>query len=135
MLTLTDAFKKAVLDVVVAAAGPLVGSKVGLYTNVGFIWTPRTKLTDLTEAVYTGYAQQPITWLPSWINPQDQAEAAGDTLVFKPTALLAAPVTITGYFVVDSTGAILQMGDNLPVPVILQQVTDAVPIVPDFTQS
>jgi hypothetical protein len=137
MLTMVKVFLSKALANLLATAvgnvGALNGVKVGLYTNTPYIWTENSKLADLTEAAYTGYLQQAVTWLSSWINPNGMAEVAGDTLIFEPSALLLAPVTIIGYFIVDSTGLILLGGDNLPTPIILQQTTDAVPIVPDFT--
>jgi hypothetical protein len=138
MITMTDAFLLDALNNLLLLGpapnnGILNGSLVGLYTNTPFIWTPRAKLADLTEASYTGYARQPAAFLTPWVNPVNQAEVAGDTLLFQPTPALVVPVTIIGYFLVDSTGLILLGGDNLPTPVVLQLVTDAVVIVPDFT--
>lgn len=138
MITMTKPFLLAALKNLLAPtlaipAGALNGCLVGLYTNTPFVWTANAKLADLTEAAYTGYAQQAAAFLAPWINPLNQAEATGDTLLFQPSAVLIAPVTIIGYFIVDPTGLILLGGDNLPTPVVLDVPTDAVPIVPDFT--
>jgi len=138
VLTMTDTFLLPALNnlLKLGAApndGILNGALVGLYTNAPFIWTPKAKLADLTEATYTGYARQAAAFLTPWINPVNQAEVAGDTLLFQPSGVLVTPETIVGYFIVDGTGLILLGGDNLPAPVPLSIPTDAVVIVPDFT--
>lgn len=91
--------------------------KIGLFTNTPAI-NADTKLADLTEATFTGYAQKTLTAMGTpYIDPiTGDYVADGVSVTWQLTAIPAQ--TITGAFVLDSTGA-LQAVELFPVPIPL----------------
>lgn len=117
-----------------ALTGTLSGAKIMLYTNAGYVWTPDSVLTDLTEAAYPGYARQTVAWDAPYFNLSVQAELIGALQLYVPNAVVGPPaVTVVGYALVNGAGTKLLGGDNFPMPFTFVDTTTALPFIPDFT--
>ena len=104
---LTDLLRQNILNEIVngtPAAGLLSGAKVHLFTGTPTLGPAMTP-SSFTEATYVGYAAQSITWGTAQRQPGPQFAVRGTVPAqFKPTSG-ATPNTVTGYYVLDSTGA------------------------------
>lgn len=100
-----------------AVAGILTANKVALFQN-NIIPTPATPLVDYTEATYSGYAKEAVTWLAPTVADDGVVEVIGIVGEFRPTSSVVVN-SIYGILLVDTTGAILYVAarfDNPPLP-------------------
>ena len=123
-----------------SSLGPLAGCYVGLVTAPTPAPTNITKMSDVTEATYTGYARQLVVWYPPFIQAIGPYALEGHSLNFQPVDG-ETPNVITGVILCDSlTGGNYLCGMTLgavPVPLPDQTrslIVDAVFSLP-FTQT
>lgn len=88
-----------------ALAGVLTANKVALFQS-NTIPTPNMVLGDYTEATYTGYAKEAVTWSVPTVADDGTVEVIGIVGEFRPTGT-AVTNAIYGVLLVDTTGAIL----------------------------
>jgi hypothetical protein len=100
---LTYASQKTRLSTAVAAV-PLLAPKMGLYMN-NVIPNENTQMTDLTEATFTGYAQQTPVFGPVVID-ENGVPVAPLSATFTQTGTAVTNI-VYGMFVLDSTGALV----------------------------
>jgi hypothetical protein len=109
-----------------SALGPLDVVYVGLATAPTPPPTNVTKMSDITEATYTGYARQLVVWYPPFIEAAGPYALEAHSMNFNPLDAVT-PNTITGVFLADSlTGGNYLCGMSLG--------ANAVPL-PDSTRS
>jgi hypothetical protein len=126
---LTRATKEAILTVATAVGGVLHGCKVALATS-GPVPVDTNVFADFTAANFTGYAQSAAqVFSTPFINTDGDAETLGTLALFQPSDAVA-PNTITHVLLVDSTGAVLVGGKQLPAPVPLPDAASALALVP-----
>ena len=118
MVVLSSHFMQAILPLITAATKPLAAPYCGLFTN-NVIPTYNTVLAGLTEAVYTGYAEQAVTFETVYGKPDG-------SIVLQTTLLeFAGPTDTTGqicygYFILDAiTSGNLLMAELFAVPINL----------------
>lgn len=108
MLTFTNAFISGMMEDLIDMTPPsgiLTGCYLMLYTN-NIAVTPDLEIEDLTEASYSGYARQAITWDAT---PKHSSETdcpiivADDVLNFERTAGGLDQV-VRGYAIVSAIG-------------------------------
>lgn len=93
------------------------GAKVKLFSN-NFTVIDATVLGDFTEATYTGYAAQTLAGgAVAGSNTAGRATASWTQQSYTCTG--GSSQTIYGYYIVDSTGAILYFAENFATPVVL----------------
>jgi len=123
MLVANQAWRVAVLEDVIA--GVLTANKVALYqsnTNP----TPETPIGDYTEATYSGYAKEAITWSAPTIADDGTIEVIGVVGEFRPTSSVVTN-SIYGLLLVDTTGAILYAAERFDgAPLAMASVLDAI---------
>lgn len=96
--------------------GPLAGLKIVLYTALAAQPSQSSVWDNLTEANYTGYVRQDVTWA----GPFDTAGGSAlvsDATTWTPTDD-ATPQTIMGYaLVTDTVPPVLKALENYPSPI------------------
>ena len=97
-----------------ALAGVLTANKVALYQN-DIIPTPNRPLGDYTEATYSGYAKEAITWSAPTLADDGSVEVLGIVGEFRPTSSVVVN-SIYGLMLVDTTGAILYAAARFDAP-------------------
>jgi hypothetical protein len=102
-LALSYSSQKSRLTTALGAV-PLLAPKMGLFKN-NIVPTPSNVLADFTEADFTGYAQQSITWGAVGVD-QSGIPVGPGTVTFTQTAVTVSEI-VYGMFIVDSTGAIV----------------------------
>jgi len=97
-----------------AVTGVLLANKVALYQN-DIIPTPNRPLGDYTEADYSGYAKEAITWSAATLADDGSVEVLGIVGAFRPTP---SPIvnSIYGLMLVDTTGVILYAAARFDAP-------------------
>lgn len=95
-------------------AGVLTANKVKLYQS-NTIPTPATPIGDYTEATYSGYALEAITWSAPTLADDGSVEVLGVVGEFRPTSS-AVQNSIYGLLLVDTTGAILYAAARFDAP-------------------
>lgn len=120
MWTVTIAFLSLVLDqlaangISVSSAAALQGLYFGLGISPTAAPTPTTQMSDITEATYTGYARQLVSWYPPFIEASGPFLLEGHSLKFTPLDAVT-PNVITFAFLADAlTGGKYLMGTLLP---------------------
>lgn len=101
-----------------AIAGPYSGVLDGLYLGLAQFpsstLNPAQGLSALTEATYTGYARQAITWRGPYTRGVDTQTIQSDALYFTPTDAIT-PNQITMMFLADAlTDGNLILSEVLP---------------------
>jgi hypothetical protein len=125
----TYAYQIAVFNELRVTPNVLFGAKVGLFTNP-IVPSISTSLASLTVATFTGYAEAVVTWLSSpYIDDTGAVVLTGQDHLFQPTDSVT-PNTIYGWFLVDTTGAILYYVALLPEPVPLVDALHGLVITP-----
>lgn len=109
----------------------LTTPKVHLYKALANPLGPGTILGDFTECDYTGYAAQTAAFLPPFVNESGQAESDSPNLLFQPTATTVTNVAL-GFYVTDSTSAVLLWAGSFPTPVNMAGPTSGLPLVLQF---
>jgi len=97
-----------------------------------------TDIPDMEEAVFTGYpvsAPLATVGMTTDLNEAGEFEVVFPHIVFQPTAVLAAAVTIRGWYVVGEAGDALTaphvlFAGRLPEDVILESQRDIVIVEP-----
>lgn len=87
-----------------ASLGPLFGCYVGLETAPTPPPSADTKMSDVTEATYTGYARQLVVWYPPFIQAVGPYALEGHSMNFQPSDGVT-PNVITGVFLADALTA------------------------------
>ena len=134
MIVETVAVLLANLAIKVAAAGPLNGAKVHLFT-AGPVLGPRNITADFTEATYTGYAAATVTWGTPYYGTNGNAKVEGGIISFELTADLTGPVTLLGYYVTNTAGTGLLFMELFVSPIILQFNGDSATFVLDYEEA
>lgn len=101
------------------AAALLTAPNVHLMTNVPAI-TPDMAIGSLTEAAYTGYATVALPAVAGPVREDDAIQSVIATVNFVAPSPLTTTATITGYYITDSTNAILYGAElfETPVPMV-----------------
>lgn len=108
-----------------AIATTLDACKVKLFQN-NIVPGPNTILGDYTEATYSGYAAEAITWSDPTIADDGSIEVIGIVGEFRPTSSVVVN-SIYGLLLVDTTGAILYAGARFDAPPLpMNSVLDAI---------
>lgn len=108
-----------------AIAGVLTANKVALFQS-NTVPTPATVIGDYTQATYSGYALEAITWSAPTLADDGSVEVIGILGEFRPTSSVVQN-TIYGLLLVDTTGLILYAAarfDDAPLP--MNSVLDAI---------
>ncbi len=109
------------------------GGKIGLFTN-NFTPTPDTKLADLVEATFTGYAQVAIGTLSSpYIDPASNQEVIDGANATFIAAAGMTPTVIYGAFIVDTAGTALLGVEKFAAPVNLTEAGQGISYVPTLS--
>jgi len=109
--------------------------QIGLFTS----WpgaNAELTLADLTEADYTGYARQSITWTTPYEGSDETANMISGAHVFRPTDS-ATPNTVIGAFIVDDDTNLVAFGGfdtTIPMQSDQDQATLLAQIVLDATR-
>jgi len=120
-----QALNLGIAEAAVDTAAILDGVMVHLYQN-DITPTPNRPIGDYTEATYTGYAAEALTWLAPTLNDAGQIEVIGTVGEFRPTASTVQN-TIYGLYLTDTAGAVLLEAarfDNAPLP--MNSVLDSI---------
>ena len=114
--------------------GPLQGVYIGLYTAPTPPLSSQSRLADITEALYSGYARHLVQWYPPFISSDGPYTLEGRSQLYSPSDSLNGQV-ITGIFLADApTGGNLLASQSLtPNPVALPGPTAAMIVDPEFT--
>jgi hypothetical protein len=135
VLTSMDVFDASVVldttQVSGGAAGVLHGTKMILITNSPAI-TKQMLLGALTQATFSGYASQALTWSAATRNEVNNMSTRSSLVSWIPTDGVT-PNVITGYAIVDSTGAVLLAVEMLPAPVSLVDAFSNLGIVSEYS--
>lgn len=81
--------------------GPFQTCWVGLLVNPTPQLSSATKLSDVTEASYPGYARQLVVWYPPFISAEGPYLLEGHSQIYTPTAF-GSPQNITGVMICDA---------------------------------
>jgi hypothetical protein len=122
------------LTVKTTTPGPLFGAKVHLYT-AGPILGPRNLIADFTEAAYTGYTSQTVTWGTPYFDVDGNGKIEGGVQSFILSADLTGPVTILGYFVTDTAGTGLKYAELFTAPQVIQFAGDAIVFILQYEEA
>ena len=136
MIVTTETYDAAALaaqNAQTAAVGPLKGSLFGLTTNA-YTPTKRTTLSLLTEPTYTGYARIVGTFSAPTRDIFGNLNIESQLLTWQEITTAVA-VTITGWFLVDTTGLILYWMEVFDTPVNLIDLLSVLKFVVEFIQS
>lgn len=112
-----------------AAGGHLNGLKLHLY-SAGPVLNARMAVGDFTEASYTGYAAATMTAGSVYFDAAGNGAVDWATVSFILSAALGTPATILGYYVTNTAGTVLLWAELFAVPKVLQNIGDAVILVP-----
>lgn len=118
-LVATKQFQVDILgDMVTAVTGSLVGAEIHLFTN-DYLPTGITVIADMTEATYSGYAAEAITWLAVSSADDGTIEVIGTAGEFRPTDDVV-PNQCYGFWIENGAGVLLAAGrfDAPPIPMI-----------------
>lgn len=129
MLTQTTKDLELFLTDALATGGHLLTQKIHLFT-AGPVLNPRMAPGDFTEAAYTGYVAQSLTYGTPYINDALQAAVEAGLITFSLANDLIGPDTIMGYYVTNGAGTILYYAEYFPTPKVLQFAGDAIIFVP-----
>lgn len=108
----------------------LAASVLHLYQAGSVVLSVATTKTELTaaEADYTGYSDQTITtWFDPLLNPAGGASIESGLKQFAIASPYTVPNTIGGWWIEDSTGALVCAGE-FPVPRSLVGAGDGIPM-------
>lgn len=111
---------KTQLEAMIAALGILDGAKVKFFSN-DIVPTPGMALGDLTESAFAGYTETTAVWSAVYTLP-DGGVAAVAPVPPKIATGVGLPETVYGWYVVDSTEAILLAVRRLAEPQIINAV-------------
>lgn len=126
---LTKELKLSFLEDLTKTGGTLETAKIHLFSN-DIVPTDKTKLTDLTEAVYTGYAAQAVgKWGKPFLGEDNQPRVACPSLQFQPTGDVATE-TVRGYYITDTAGTTLYGAALLDQPEAMASALDAIIVQP-----
>lgn len=122
---------KVLLDALIAALGRYNVINVHLFQN-DITPTADTALSALDEADFTGYAQvDDPGWGASFINADGDAQALAANCQFTQTATTVSN-TIYGYFVTDTTDAILLWAERFEDPIAMDTALKAIAVIPTY---
>ena len=125
----------AMLTALIATGAPWNGGKVHLFQN-NIVLGPTVTLANLTEADFTGYAaSSAVTWGTPGYLPNGTAVVTGDTKQFQVGSTPTVFNTVYGWYLTDSTGAILIFARSFDTPVVLSaalQIVDVLPAYPAY---
>lgn len=110
-----NAIDLAILAAVVDAGAAFDGALVALFQND---FTPdRTSIrTDFTNATYSGYAQEAITWLVPSLADDGTPEVIGTVGEFRPNAATVGNVIFGGLIVTAADALLLSYREDAPFP-------------------
>lgn len=134
MLVTTNAFDKKVLDGLIASvtsgdyAGPLVGCKMGLFTNP-ITPSKNTLYADLTVATFTGYALVALTYSAELTDGAGVQQLVSNLCNFRATGTPASEV-LYGYFITDGNVSPVLYGlETFPSPIVVSVAGNGVSVV------
>jgi hypothetical protein len=122
----------AQLTAMVGTSGIFNAATIHLYTN-NLNPTPQSDAGSFTECVSTGYASTTVTWGTPAINLLMQAEVYGVLFPNVFTDGGTSPVTIYGYYVLESGGA-LAFAESFATPFISTYNGQPLNVLPYFSQ-
>ena len=141
MWVATYAFFFAIMDALTQASvsafyeAVLGKTYLGLYIAPTPAPTPGLLLSGITEANYDGYARQPLTWFPPFIDAAGPMDASAQNLHFSPSDALVQN-TITGCFIATAlSGGLLYLAAAFATPVPLPGPSYALNLAPVFQLS
>jgi len=91
--------------------------------------TPNLVIGDLTQATFTGYTAQNLVTVAAPVGDPVNGGVSSflPSHVFTCTTAPASPVTVYGWYLTDTGGALIAAG-NLPEPITIDEIGDSVPI-------
>lgn len=140
MLVTTNAFDAKVLAGLIESvtsgdyAGPLVGCKMGLFTNA---LTPGkgTVYADLTPATFTGYALVALTYSAELTDGAGTQQLMSNLCNFRATGTPTSEV-LYGYFITDGGGTPVLYGcETFPSPIVVTVAGNGVSVVSPIAYS
>jgi hypothetical protein len=113
--------------------GPLTGTYLGCYIGPTPVLSPASLIGSITEAGWTGYARQALTWWPPYTDVTGAYALEAHALHYAPTDAVA-PQIATGIFVADAlvAGNLLASFQLTPPGVPMQNALDAFTAVVQF---
>lgn len=115
MVSIQTTFAADVLALAVAAAAPLDGSKVGLFTNNDLeVGKADCVLADFTQPTFAGYALATPTAFTIGTGDGGDKFAQSTPTTFTSTDAAGFPTTIQGYFVTAADGTTIQAWGYFP---------------------
>lgn len=132
MIAIPDSQRRAIVTALTATGGSLNGAKVHLYKN-DYTPGPGSRLTDLIEADFTGYAASAaLVWGSTFTDELHNAVAAAASVQFNDTGE-AVTNTVYGYYVTDGAGAVLLYAERFDSPVPMTGPAQAIVVLPEFS--
>lgn len=140
-VTVTPKAQELLLMTAMTGLAAYTGAKLHLYKN-NITPTVNTVLADFTEADYTGYAAQTVTWSPAYFDLARQAVSNGGLKLFTQTG--ATGNDIFGCYLTDTAGtgllwssrlddapfSLVVNGDTLPIAVVMGLLSGIITVVP-----
>lgn len=98
------------------AAELLATPNVHLYSNT-FTPSPDSVLADFTECTFTGYAAVPLGTLSAPVNTGASTMGVVASVLFTAGSPFTTPDNAVGYFITDTTNAILYCAERFSAPI------------------
>lgn len=119
---------EAVLEI--AVGGPFHTPKIALYTND--LYPSRgSVLADFTITDFGGLTNlQSVVWGAPFINDLQQAEVLAALLNWLTTATTSLPVTVYGYVMTDTAGAVLLLAERFATPIVYNRSGQSEGLIP-----
>lgn len=123
--------KAVLLDALLAAlaarpaAALLAAPNVHLYVN-NIAFAAGTAISDLTEATFAGYAAAVLPTLVGPIALPNGALGLHAAVDYVATSVVSPGQVVYGYYVTDTTNAILYWGEKLATPIPIANIGDFV---------
>lgn len=121
----------AQVSALIAAMAPLAPGKVHLYKN-DFTPVPTSVLADFTEVTATGYSAQTVVWGTVAINDAGFAEVLTGLMSYAFTDGDTNPFTCFGYYMTDTAGTTLLMGERFSDPVTVNRANQPLDLIARF---
>lgn len=99
------------------AAALLAAPNVHLYTAVTPALSPTSAVGDFTECTFAGYATAAAPAMIGPVNTANRTRAVHGQVDFTGGAIVAPGETAIGYYVTDTTDAILYMAEEFAQPI------------------
>jgi hypothetical protein len=122
-----------ILAALKAAAAPLDGAKLHLYSN-NIAPTPGMVIGALTECTFLGSVAQSVVWGTPHIDPQGNAVMDAGSLTFVAGSPIGASETVYGAYITDTAGAVLLAACKFDAPISMNAPGQGLVVVIEYGQ-